>query len=217
MTDKNLCPLCERRAPRRACPALEQDICAVCCGTEREQSIACPLNCAYLRDARQHEKLPELDPKSLPNPEIELTEDFMNEHQELAIVVGRLLFVAAMENQGVVDTDMRDALASLVTSFKTASSGLIYEARPENAIAATVTARFREELEKFRADVAKSAPAHAIAEKDLLNVLVFWQRMEYQRSNGRRKGRAFIESLYAILPPPPAEAPGDSGGIVTAL
>jgi hypothetical protein len=225
MDEKKLCHLCQRRAPRRYCPALERDICSVCCGTEREQSIGCPLDCEYLRDARYHERLPELDPKTLPNTEIELTDRFIDEHKELAIVLGRLLFVAAMETNGVVDADMREALASLVMTYKTASSGLIYEARPDNALAAAVAARFREELDKFRDDVAKRFPERAIRDKDLLRVLVFWQRLEYQRSNGRRKGRAFIESLYTLLPPPkdPQKEPpkeytsGDaSGGIVSA-
>jgi hypothetical protein len=220
MGEKNLCHLCQRRAPRRYCPALERSICSVCCGTEREQSIACPLDCEYLRDARYHERLPELDPKTLPNPEIELTDRFMDEHQDLAVVLGRLLFVAAIETQGVVDSDMREALASLVTTYKTASVGLIYQDRPNNAIAAAVATRFSEELDKFRDDVAKRAATHAILDKDLLGVLVFWQRLEYQRSNGRRKGRAFIESLYAVLPPPmPSplnETLGETGGIVTA-
>jgi hypothetical protein len=216
MGEKNLCHLCERRAPRRYCPALEREICSVCCGTEREQSIGCPLDCEHLRDARYHERLPELDPKSLPNPEIELSESFMNSHQELAIILGRLLFVAAVENQGVVDADMRDALAALVTSFKTANLGLIYEARPDNAIAAAVVGRFREELDKFREDVAQRAPEHAVLDKDLLGVLVFWQRMEFQRNNGRRKSRAFIESLYGILPSPPEEKQDESSGIVTS-
>jgi hypothetical protein len=216
MSEKNLCHLCQRRAPRRYCPALERDICAVCCGTEREQTIGCPLDCEHLREARNHERLPELDPKSLPNPEIELTDRFMDERQELAIVLGRLLFVSVMDSQGVVDPDMREALAALVTTYKTASSGLIYDARPENTVAAAVVARFREELDKFRADVAKRYPERALLDKDLLGILVFWQRMEYQRSNGRRKGRAFIESLYALLPPPNEETPGDTGGIVAA-
>jgi hypothetical protein len=216
MGEKNLCHLCQRRAARRYCPALERNICSVCCGTEREQSIGCPLDCEYLRDARYHERLPELDPKTLPNPEIELTDRFMDEHQDLIVVLGRLLFVASVETQGVVDADMREALASLVTTYKTASLGLIYEARPDNAIAAAVVTRFSEELDKFRDDVAKHSPAHALRDKDVLGVLVFWQRLEYQRSNGRRKGRGFIESLYAVLPPPKAGTPDETGGIVTA-
>ena len=36
----------------------------------------------------------------------------------------------------------------------------------------------------------------------LLAVLVFWQRMEWQHHNGRRRSRSFIESLYGVLPPP---------------
>jgi len=39
--------------------------------------------------------------------------------------------------------------------------------------------------------------------------------MEYQRSNGRRKGRAFTESLYALLPPPPDPAESPSGIVTT--
>jgi hypothetical protein len=214
MSEKNLCHLCQRRAPRRYCPALEREICAVCCGTEREQSIGCPLDCEYLRDARFHEKLPELDPKTMPNPEIELTDRFMDDHRDLAVIIGRVLFIASMQTQGVVDSDLREALAALVTTYKTASSGLIYEARPDNAIAAAVVARFREELDKFRADVEQRSPQHAILDRDLLGVLVFWQRLEYQRNNGRRKGRAFMESLYAVLPPPPEDETGDPGAIV---
>lgn len=215
MSEKNLCHLCQRRAPRRHCPALEQDICAVCCGTEREQSIACPLDCEYLRDAREHEKLPALDPKTLPNPEIELTDRFMDEHQELTVILGRMLFIASVQTQGVVDSDMREALAALVTTYKSASSGLIYSARPDNTIAAGVAARFEEELDKFREDVKKNSPQHALLDKDLLGVLAFWQRLEYQRSNGRRKGRAFMESLYAVLPPPPQEGEaGETGAVV---
>lgn len=216
MGEKKLCHLCQRRAPRRYCPALERDICSMCCGTEREQSIGCPLECEHLRDARYHERLPELDPKSMPNPEIELTDRFLDDHKDLAVVLGRMLFVAAIETQGVVDDDMREALAALVTTFKTAAVGLIYDARPGNAIAAAVATRFQEELDKFREDVAKSSPEHAILDKHLLGVLVFWQRLEYQRSNGRRKGRAFIESLYSLLPPPGEEPMGETGGIVTA-
>ena len=187
----------------------------MCCGTGREETIDCPLDCEYLRDARGREKLPPLDPKTLPNPEIELSDRFMSEHQQLAIVVGRLLLVAAADTPGCVDPDMRDALAALVATYKTADAGLIYETRPANAIAAQAVERFARELKQFREDVEKRSASHTIRDKDILGVLVFWQRMEYQRSNGRRKGRAFIESLYALLPPPPEQKPSEGGIVAT--
>jgi len=63
--------------------------------------------------------------------------------------------------------------------------------------------------------VAKRSASHSIRDKDILGGLVFWQRMEYQRNNGRRKGRAFTESLYALLPPPPDPAESPSGIVTT--
>ena len=187
----------------------------MCCGTGREETIDCPLDCEYLREARGREKLPPFDPKSLPNSEIELSDRFMDEHQQLAIVIGRLLLVAAVETPGFVDSDIRDALAALVATYRTADAGLIYESRPTNTIAARAVERFTRDLKQFREDVEKRSASHTIRDKDILGVLVFWQRMEYQRSNGRRKGRAFIESLYALLPPPPEQRPSESGIVAT--
>ena len=139
----------------------------------------------------------------------------MKEHDQLAIVLGRLLLVAAVETPGAVDLDLRDALAALVTTYKTAASGLIYESRPVNAIAALAADRFTRGLQRFREDAAQRSASHAIRDKDILGVLVFWQRAEYTRSNGRRKGRAFIESLCELLPPPPGQAASQSGIVIT--
>jgi hypothetical protein len=215
MKDKPACPICETRVPRRFCPAQREEICAICCGQGREQTIDCPLDCEFLREARAHEKLPPLDAKAMPHPDIKLTDEFMNRTQELAIVVGRLLLVSALNTQGTVDPDMRDVLDALVRTYKSAVNGLIYETRPDNLIAAAVQDRFNQELAQFRQMVAQQQSGINIPDKDLLGVLTFWQRMEYQRSNGRRKGRAFIESLFALMPPPGEPGP-DEPGIVAA-
>ena len=49
-----VCPLCGERTARRGCPALGQQICAVCCGTKRLIEIALPGDCVYLASAREH-------------------------------------------------------------------------------------------------------------------------------------------------------------------
>src|ERR1700704_4766830 len=49
-----VCPLCGQRKARRGCPALDKQICAVCCGTKRLVQIECPPDCAYLAVAREH-------------------------------------------------------------------------------------------------------------------------------------------------------------------
>ena len=200
MAERLVCPICSQRAPRRACPSLGHAICAVCCGTGREETIACPFECEFLREARAHEKPESRERHPLPNADVDVSERFMNENERLAIVLGRLLWIAAVNTEGAVDLDVRDALDSLATTCKSAVAGLIYEARPANAIAARIFEKFQTELAKFREDVAQRVPEHAVRDRDVLGMVVFWQRMAYDRDNGRRKGRAFIESLFALLP-----------------
>lgn len=218
MSSKPLCPLCEARPPRRYCPAERQEICAKCCGEGREETIDCPFECEYLREARLHEKLPPFDAAKLPHPEIQLTDAFLDRNQELAVVTGRLLLVATLNTQGAVDLDVRDALDALVRTFKSSVSGVIYETRPANMIAAAIQERFNQELAQFRQLVTQRHASVAIPDKDLLGVLAFWQRTELQRNNGRRKGRAFIESLFSIMPGPeelPQPGAGEGPGIVS--
>ena len=49
------CPLCEKRKPKRPCPARGDLICARCCGEQREVSIECPFDCSYLRESRNRD------------------------------------------------------------------------------------------------------------------------------------------------------------------
>src|SRR5688572_29673444 len=48
------CPLCATRTAKRQCPALNQAICSVCCGTKRLVEIRCTDDCVYLASSRRH-------------------------------------------------------------------------------------------------------------------------------------------------------------------
>ena len=56
MSEPIVCKICGRRRARRYCPAVHGEICTICCGTEREVSLLCPLDCEYLQEAHRHEK-----------------------------------------------------------------------------------------------------------------------------------------------------------------
>jgi hypothetical protein len=201
------CHLCETRPPRRACPALGRDICAACCGAQREESIDCPMTCPYLREARAHERTPERDPKTMPNSDIEITERFLATNDHLVMFTARLLAVAALQTQGAADCDLRDALDALARTYRSASSGLIYESQPANRIAGAIVERFQKEMQEFRERLAEQSGVHSVRDQDVLGCVVFWQRMAWQNDNGRRMGRAFFEYLIQLLPPPKAENP----------
>ncbi len=206
------CKLCQVRRSRRACPGVGGDICAVCCGTGREETISCPLDCPYLREARSHEKREPVDPKEIPNNDIEVGESFLNRNEVLLAALIGAVAEAGLGTAGAVDSDVREALDSLVRTYRTRESGLYYETRPSNLIAAAVLERIQKSLGDFKQALAKQSGMETLRDTDILGVLVFLERVEYQIDNGRKRGRAFLDMLreQAGLAAPDAPAPGSS-------
>jgi hypothetical protein len=192
-----VCRICQTRRPRRICPAAHGEICAICCGEQREVTLECPFDCPYLEEARKHDKLPPLDPKQFPNAEIRVTDDFLRAQEPLVFAASQLLFEAAMAVEGANDHDVREALAALIQTRRTRqSSGLIYDSRPANPLAAGVQRGFEDRFAKWEQALAeRSGNLGAIRDADMLGVLVFLQRLELQNNNGRRKSRAFLDFL----------------------
>lgn len=201
------CKVCETRRPRRFCPGVRGDICARCCGTEREVSIDCPLDCEYLIESRAFERMPELDPATIPNQDVRITDEFLGENQGLIVASGRMLFEAAARVPGVIDLDVREALEALIRTYRTRETGLLYDTRPQNPLAGGVQAGFEELLRRFREQRAQATGLHDIRDTQMLGVLVFLERLERQHNNGRRRGRAFLDFLRGWYPPPEAMEP----------
>jgi hypothetical protein len=195
------CAICETRRPKRFCPGVGGDICSLCCGTEREVSVDCPLECEFLQEARRHERPAPPDPATLPNQDIRVTEDFLRDNELLLAAVSRTLAGAALGTPGVVDSDLRDALDSLARTYRTLQSGVIYDSVPSNPYAARMYATVQGAVAQFRTGERERLGLAKTRDADALGVLVFLQRVEYDRSNGRRRGRAFIDFLRAFGAP----------------
>jgi hypothetical protein len=129
-----ICPLCRERKARRACPALGQQICAICCGTKRLTEIRCPSDCVYLASAREH------PPAAVVRQQqhdvsvlVHAVRDF-NERQ-LQVFWLTSAFVAGYngpELQPAIDEDASEAMTALAATYDTAARGVIYEHRPQS-------------------------------------------------------------------------------------
>jgi len=154
------CPLCRQRKARRACPALGQHICTVCCGTKRLVEIACPGDCPYLASAREHPparvvRQQEDDLASL----VRFMRDFNERQSQLFFVMLTLLArhspthsqdperaaerFLTTELHSPVDEDVIGALAALAATFETASRGVFYEHRPQSLPAERLMSEFK--------------------------------------------------------------------------
>jgi hypothetical protein len=195
------CSLCETRKPRRRCPAVRGEICAQCCGTEREVTIDCPFDCENLREARRREKLVPVEPDKFPNPDIPVSESFLREHEALLGLVGRGVLTAAVQTPGAVDEDVREALGSLVRTYRTLQSGLVYETLPSGGVASVIHGRVQQAINELRQQVTQSSGAASMfRDSEVLGILVFLERLAIDRNNGRRRGKVFLDFLRGHFP-----------------
>jgi hypothetical protein len=74
-----------------------------------------------------------------------------------------------------------------------------YETRPDNALANLIYSATQAGLEEFRKKEREDLGMSHTRDGDVLGILVFLQRLELDRENGRPRGRAFLDSLRGFL------------------
>ena len=160
----------------------------------------CPLDCEFLRESRKHDVLPDVSMDDFPNQDIKVTEKFLREQEPLFIWLSVQTMHAALEVPNAVDSDLREALEALIRTHRTLQSGLYYESKPANTIAALIMERIQAGVEEYRKISAEQSGIHNVRDTDVLGVIVFLQRLSIQHNNGRRLGRAFIDFLRSQFP-----------------
>ena len=159
---KMACPLCQKRPTKRLCPALRQEICAVCCATKRLVEVQCTEDCRSLDAAHKH-------PAAVVRRQID---------RDLAILMsslGRLseqqlqLFfllqsmVLSFKPDGLLrltDSDLALATGALASSLETASKGLIFE----ESTASVPAESLRRALKPIIEEITKDGGARAESE-----------------------------------------------------
>ena len=186
------CPICKTRKGKRHCPGVHAEICGICCGEQREETINCPLDCEYLQMAREHENQ-QNDPHGLPNPEFHATDGFIRQNLDFIVALQQPILASALQ-VNAIDSDVREALDGLVRTYRTMESGLYYDSRPTNPIASAVFDAIQQRV----ADIRKSENErglHKLTDGLVLKLLMFLHQMEYTLNNGRKRGRAFIDQI----------------------
>jgi hypothetical protein len=198
------CPICEKRKPARFCPAKGEKICAVCCGTEREVTIDCPSDCSYLITAHRYEDGHQRSlPADTPLLDEKIPQDIVYTHQQLMAALAFSVAKFCADQPAAGDVDVLAALQSLAQTYKTLSSGIIYEKPPDAPLPRelyTALVVFISEVKKQQFERATSA---VLKDSEVSYLLVFLYRMGLLRTNGRPRSRRFIEFLRGQFPQSP--------------
>jgi hypothetical protein len=194
-----LCPVCNQRKGKRACPAIGKQICAVCCGTKRLVEIRCPSDCGYLASARVHppailQRQQEVDRAML----LPLLQS-LSERQARAFLM--LAAVTARHKgeilQKLVDEDIAQAAGALAETLEIAGRGIVYEHQPTSLPAA----RLMSELRTLADELAKTAGSGVTRD-----VAIALRRLEHgakMMAAVKPNGNEFQHLLNRALAPPP--------------
>jgi len=198
------CPICEKRKPARFCPAKGEKICAVCCGTEREVSIDCPSDCSYLVAAHRYEDGHQRSlPADIPLLDEKIPQDIVYTHQQLMAALAFSIAKFCAVQPVAVDADVLTAIQALAQTYKTLSSGIIYEKPPHAPLPRELYAALITFISEVKKQQAERANSTALKDMDLFYLWVFLYRMGLLRTNGRPRSRRFIEFLRSQFPQTP--------------
>ena len=198
------CPICEKRKPKRFCPAKGEKICAVCCGTEREVTIDCPADCSYLVAAHRYENEHQRSlPADTPLLDEKIPQDTVYTHQQLMSALAFSIAKFCAVQPAAADSDVLSALEALAQTYKTLSSGIIYEKPPDAPLPRELYAALMTFLTEVKRQQAEQANSASLKDSEVFYLLVFLYRMGLLRTNGRPRSRRFIEFLRGQFPQAP--------------
>jgi len=198
------CPICEKRTAARFCPAKGEKICAVCCGTEREVTIDCPSDCSYLVAAHRYENEHKRTlPADTPLLDEKIPQDIVYTHQQLMAALAFSIAKFCAVQPAVVDADVLAAIQALAQTYKTMSSGIIYEKPPDAPLPRELYAALIALISELKKQQAERAASASLKDSEVFYLLVFLYRMGLLRTNGRPRSRSFIEFLRGQFPQSP--------------
>ena len=198
------CPICEKRKAARFCPAKGEKICAVCCGTEREVMIDCPSDCSYLVAAHRYEDEHQRSlPADTPLLDEKIPQDIVHAHQQLMAALAFSIAKFCAVQPAAVDTDVLAAIQALAQTYKTLSSGIIYEKPPDALVQRELYVALIAFISEVKKQQAERGNSPALKDLELFYLWVFLYRMGLLRTNGRPRSRRFIEFLRSQFPQSP--------------
>lgn len=203
MESNVVCPICRKHKAKRFCPAKGEMICALCCGTEREVTIDCPSDCLFLIASRQHrDERREVEWEKVPFAEVKIPYSVLEAHEALFMRLSYIICEFAVENRDLVDPDVQAAYQALAETYRTLAKGIVYENPPVYPLRRELYAKLRKEVEEYKEQERPGFSAWiSVRDSEIRDALILFAQVAVGKSNGRPKGRAFMDFIRSQFKP----------------
>jgi len=194
------CPICQKRNAKRFCPARGDEICSVCCGTEREVTIDCPSDCPYLIASRSYDlERRKFDRSKIPFADVKIPSSFASAHGPLLNTITYAICLFAREDSRTVDTDVLASLQTLAEAYRTLSSGIYYEKPLDYRLQRELYGRLKAAFDQYKREEAQRTGVSSVRDADFRDALILFAQLGASYLNGRPKGRAFLDVLRSQI------------------
>jgi hypothetical protein len=132
-----------------------------------------------------------------------IPQDIVYTHQQLMTAMAFSIAKFCAVQSAAADADVLTALQALAETYKTLSSGIIYEKPPVAPLPRELYAAMIALLAEIKKQQAERAAPANLKDTEIFYLLVFLYRMGLLRTNGRPRSRRFIEFLRGQFPAAP--------------
>lgn len=168
----------------------------MCCGTEREASIDCPADCSYLVASRQYDReRREVDWSQVPFSDIKVPASVVREHEGLLLALSYAICAYAKDNPWVADADVLASLQALAEAYRTLSTGIYYERPPDHRLQRGLYEALKAAIDEYKKGERRGLGAISVRDAEVRDALIFLTQLGATRTNGRPKGRAYLDFL----------------------
>ena len=155
----------------------------------------------YLVAGREYDRdRMEIDWSKVPFPEVKFNRRFAETHGGLLVDIDYSTCEFIAEHREIVDTDVLVATQTLAETYRTQTSGIIYEKPLDYAPQRALYEHLKASIADFRKEQTERAGMTTIRDSDVRDALIFLTQLCAIHENGRPKGRAYIDLIRGQFP-----------------
>jgi hypothetical protein len=164
-------------------------------------TIDCPSDCVFLEASREYDLARlDIDWSKLPFKEVKFNRSFAMTHGRFLLSIDHAICVFAADRRDTVDSDVLVALQTLAETYRTRTSGIIYEKPLDYALQRALYGSLKAAIADFQKDEAQRAGMTTLRESDIRDGLIFLSQLCAAHANGRPKGRAYLDLIRSQFP-----------------
>ncbi len=174
-------------------------------------TIDCPSDCVHLVASREYDLTRrEYDWSKVPFAETKFDRSFAETHGGLLVELDYAVCQFAADHREVVDTDVLIALQTLAETYRTQTSGIIYEKPLDYPLQRALYEHLKAAITGFREKLAQGMGLTTLRDSAIRDALIFLTQLCAIHANGRPKGRAYLDIIRQQFPKEEFQKAGSS-------